>query len=445
MTFTRQSIALAAPARAPGYTAAAIALADEVLHDRVLISREAMAELRGRFPALPEPRDCGEAERAVDAALWPAVHAKREEAAASPVSPSASMPRGEWPILAKTLARMEADGDRGLGDVVERLAAKVGGESFKTWYKRLTGRECGCNSRREALNALFPFGHTWDINGAGIGDAIVLAWIAEGMKAVGQRVLFTRRRTDKSIVLEMLGQEMTSEPGIDLNAKGGFTDWANKPGQRGDKRPRAFLWQKRLGVDVQPLRPTFTIPPEATTWAEKVKVDRGGRPLLLCFPFAAWKLRSWPGERWAEVLRRAEADGWATLAVHSQDTPELRAMPHWAFGFDLVKIVALCKTASLVLGNDSGGPHIAGTLGTPTIAPSTVFGQMPSVRCVTPSRNRVSCVGCNFDARAGFSGACDAGCKALLAVTVDEVYAEVRAVGADLPLEPAPIVFTVSP
>lgn len=441
----RNVVTAAAPLRAAGYVAAVLAAADEVRHDRVIISLDAMRSVRESFPALDAPREYALEERAAE-------DAKFSELQANEAPVSAAIPRGEWHGVARTLARLERAGDKGLGDIVQRIAAKAGGESFKVWFKRLTGRDCRCDDRRASLNDIFPFEHTWDINGAGIGDAIVLAWIAEGLKAKGQRVRFTRGRTDKTRVLEMLGQEMTDAPGIDLNANGGFTDWANKPSQRADRRPRAVLWQKRLGVNVQPVRPTFAIPAEATEWAERAKAERGGRPLLVCFPFAAWKLRSWPAERWREVLRRAEADGWATLAIHSSDTPELRMMPHWAYGFDLAKIVALCKTASLVLGNDSGGPHLAGTLGTPTvavvgpIAPVTIFGQMPSVKCVTPSRERVPCVGCNFDHKAGFGGACDAGCKAMLAATVDEVYAEVRTVGATMPLvAPPSILFTISP
>ena len=61
-----------------------------------------------------------------------------------------------WPTTAKMLASLARPEDRGLGDVVQRVAGKFGGERFKQMYKQLTGRDCNCSSRQEKLNKLFP-------------------------------------------------------------------------------------------------------------------------------------------------------------------------------------------------------------------------------------------------------------------------------------------------
>ena len=65
-------------------------------------------------------------------------------------------PREQWPLAAKLLAKAARPGDVGLGDVVQRLAAGIGGETYKVWYTRLTGRPCPCGQRQDALNQLFP-------------------------------------------------------------------------------------------------------------------------------------------------------------------------------------------------------------------------------------------------------------------------------------------------
>lgn len=76
----------------------------------------------------------------------------RQGRSASP----APIPRADWPILARTIARLAQPGERGVGDTIAaRLGA--GGEWFKSAFVTLTGRDCGCNSRQAHANALYPY------------------------------------------------------------------------------------------------------------------------------------------------------------------------------------------------------------------------------------------------------------------------------------------------
>jgi hypothetical protein len=68
--------------------------------------------------------------------------------------------RDEWPLWAKTIARLAASEDRGVGDTIARTIGPVGGDAFKKWFQTLTGHPCGCNARQERLNALYPLGPT---------------------------------------------------------------------------------------------------------------------------------------------------------------------------------------------------------------------------------------------------------------------------------------------
>ena len=67
------------------------------------------------------------------------------------------IPRAEWPLLARVVARLKNDTDIGVGTTLERLIAHVGGEFYKTAFKSLTGRSCGCTDRRKHLDAIYSY------------------------------------------------------------------------------------------------------------------------------------------------------------------------------------------------------------------------------------------------------------------------------------------------
>ncbi len=45
----------------------------------------------------------------------------------------------------------------GLGDVVEAAASITGLKKVADTYTKVTGKDCGCKKRKEALNKKFPF------------------------------------------------------------------------------------------------------------------------------------------------------------------------------------------------------------------------------------------------------------------------------------------------
>lgn len=49
---------------------------------------------------------------------------------------------------------------RGLGDVVERAARITGVKRIVKTVEKVTGRSCGCDARRAALNSEIPFKST---------------------------------------------------------------------------------------------------------------------------------------------------------------------------------------------------------------------------------------------------------------------------------------------
>lgn len=47
---------------------------------------------------------------------------------------------------------------RGLGDTIAKITHATGLDVLAKTYTAITGKPCGCASRQEALNKLFPYG-----------------------------------------------------------------------------------------------------------------------------------------------------------------------------------------------------------------------------------------------------------------------------------------------
>ena len=46
---------------------------------------------------------------------------------------------------------------RGLGDLVEKVTVNTGIKRIVDKIAKATGKDCGCNKRKDALNRLVPF------------------------------------------------------------------------------------------------------------------------------------------------------------------------------------------------------------------------------------------------------------------------------------------------
>lgn len=63
----------------------------------------------------------------------------------------------DWPMWAKALKfTVAAPQDKGIGDTVARVIGPENSEAFKVWYKKITGKDCGCNGRQKLWNQLYP-------------------------------------------------------------------------------------------------------------------------------------------------------------------------------------------------------------------------------------------------------------------------------------------------
>jgi hypothetical protein len=70
---------------------------------------------------------------------------------------AAAVPRSQWPLAARAIAKLARAQDRGVGDTIARIIDPMGGKLYKRWHKRLMGRPCGCNDEQARLNAIYPY------------------------------------------------------------------------------------------------------------------------------------------------------------------------------------------------------------------------------------------------------------------------------------------------
>ncbi len=260
----------------------------------------------------------------------------------------------------------------------------------------------------------------------GMGDAVYTCWIAQGRINAGLPVALNAGRN--AGVCELFGIPQSDETGIDL-CSAECEPWRTEMRIGGGTIPRPQAWADIIGAGVKIARPEAVIPDRYVAEGESLWGDDRGRPRVLLFPRAAWPTRIWPLTHWIRLAWMLEEAGCHTLAMDSSDKA-IKRFPRWAAEYPVSTIAATMMRSDLVIGNESGPAHLAGTLGVPVLGiigaldPAVIWGHMPSI---TPIRSKiVKCVGCHFQQSRGFSIACDAGCTALFQLPAEEVLEEAR-------------------
>ncbi len=137
---------------------------------------------------------------------------------------------------------------------------------------------------------------------------------------------------------------------------------------------------EKLGLG--PLAPVLAphVRPGPLAEARALLVKAGwdpARPLVCLNPAGGWKTRQWPIERYVELGRRLEREGWQLMALSASPVPPRFVALREALGaslFDLAGAttpavaLAAVSLASLVVSDDSGLMHLAWVQGVPTIA-----------------------------------------------------------------------------
>jgi hypothetical protein len=241
---------------------------------------------------------------------------------------------------------------------------------------------------------------------AGLGDIVMLAWLAEGCRRAGQG--FTAYRTRDLELAALFGLPVTAEPGgvgLDEAYRAEIAD-------RG-RRPRLDYVREFLGITAPPARPPARVADADRAWADEQVRGLGGRPVVL-FPQTAWVPRAWPASYWVDLAWGLKAAGVPTLVMLADKDERFSNTPLYWWGTPLGRVAATVERAAMVVGNDSFPAHLAGTIGVPTVAllgPTrpTVFAHTGAVECLASAG--IDCTGCHFGHP--FRAACDQGCLSL--------------------------------
>lgn len=65
--------------------------------------------------------------------------------------------RARWPLVVRAIATLAGGDDLGIGDTIHRHLDRFGADAMTRLYMRITGHDCGCDSRRARLNGLYPY------------------------------------------------------------------------------------------------------------------------------------------------------------------------------------------------------------------------------------------------------------------------------------------------
>jgi heptosyltransferase-3 len=112
----------------------------------------------------------------------------------------------------------------------------------------------------------------------------------------------------------------------------------------------------------------------------EVVLGADASPILALSPIASVDYRSWPADRWGELVGRLRAEprfaGWRIMLVGGPGDRDAAAPALAAAGADAIDFIgkgdiqaaaAAIARSTLFVGNDSGLMHIAAAAGTPTL------------------------------------------------------------------------------
>ena len=136
-----------------------------------------------------------------------------------------------------------------------------------------------------------------------------------------------------------------------------------------------------VGCDVGDLEPRLHCSPTADLELDELLRAAGAQPrgFVLANPFAAWKSKTWPLERWVQLLRRLRGELGVEVVVcggpgEEADAARLRAAvgdappPCLVGRLSLEQALCLYRRAAIMVTGDTGPMHAAAALGTTVVA-----------------------------------------------------------------------------
>jgi hypothetical protein len=248
----------------------------------------------------------------------------------------------------------------------------------------------------------------------GLGDIVCYAWIGQGIREHGGDVTFycTGWRQE---VFKLFNMDVTDDPTGAVVTHEGYERAV------GDGSPLNYLeWiAEKLGVTVAPRRPKLNMIPMEREMGRRASAN------VLIFPHCVWPPRTWPKNYFVQLALMLMQRGLTVKMVTEFRDYELLSF-HGIYKKSWSFIAAAIQWADLVIGNDSGPAHLAGTIGTRALAihgptQERIYGYVPEV---TSFRKKVlPCAGCHCLPPFPIGNACQIGCAELYRTFPEDVFA----------------------
>lgn len=262
----------------------------------------------------------------------------------------------------------------------------------------------------------------------GLGDIVCYAWLGEGLHQAGQDAVFyaTGWRAELLRAFQLQTTDdatgaMTANTGyetcIKVKSPLNYLEWIGSQfdlfGRR-DKEDKRGIWF------VPPARPRLNLPPMER------EMGRRASATVLLFPSCHSPSRTWPKAYFIELGMLLSKAGVKIKVVYEKREPCF-TMFQDIYDKSISFITAAVQGAGLVISNDSGPAHLAGTIGTKSLAihgmtTPRIYEYLPKGAVHSFVKKSLGCSGCH--GLHPCRPSCGEGCHELYRTFPEEVFDE---------------------
>lgn len=257
----------------------------------------------------------------------------------------------------------------------------------------------------------------------GLGDVVCFAWLGEGMKQAGVDCEFYAPDWQGQ-VLKLFKMKLTDDPTDAV-----FTNYGYETAVKTNSPLNYIQWiAHHLGIKEEPKRPKICPDPMGRELGRKAAGD------VLIFPQGVWSPRIWPKSYFVELGLLLTKAGYKVRFVMKERDYAFFMPFHCIVDKSWSFIASAIQQSKLVIGNDSGPAHLAGTIGTRTISihgptqGDRIYGHIPEVMPI--EKRSIGCHGCHclpeINGKQAWRASCEIGCHELYRTFPEEVFEVAR-------------------